>query len=135
VRAIIFSLFMFSCTGSMNEYVDTFWSKDEQVNSCFPLVKEYWAERGETIHFDNSGWEMKVVEDSFCLDPRNACIDYEKKRVEIASWIVDESKRYCDVVAHEAGHGIGYEHEEEGVMMEALDFFVYPFIMPPVLSQ
>jgi hypothetical protein len=127
VRAIILSLFLFSCTG---DYVDTFWSKHEQVNSCFPSVKEYWESQGETIYFDDSGMEIRVKEETFCKDDdATACFDSNFQAIEIESWIFEYSDRYCDVVAHEIGHVIGYRDGDEGIMSGHFKFGDPPIIM------
>lgn len=128
MRAIICCLFLFACTG---DYIDTFWSKDEQVNSCLPSVKYYWGLRGETVYLDDSGMEIRVVDKSFCANPENACIDKEIYRVEIPLWMMEESERYCDVIAHEIGHGLGYQHSD-GIMESTFPFHEEPIIKPPV---
>jgi hypothetical protein len=124
VRAIICCLFLFACTG---DYIDTFWSKDEQVNSCLPAVKYYWGTRGETVYLDESGMEIVVVEKSICKG--NACIRKALDRIEVESWIFEESDRYCDVIAHEIGHGLGYQHSG-GLMGETFPLDESPIILP-----
>ena len=116
---------MFSCTG---DYIDTFWSKDEQVNSCLPSVKYYWGMRGETVYLHESGMEIRVVADSMCKG--NACIRKELDSIEIESWIMKESDRYCDVIAHEIGHGLGYQHQSTGLMRPSFPLGEEPLILP-----
>lgn len=124
MRAILISLFMFSCTG---DYIDTFWSKDEQVNSCLPSVKYYWGLRGETVYLDDSGAEIVVVE---VHDVADACIIKDSNTIEIESWILEESDRYCDVIAHEIGHGLGYQHQSTGLMRPSFPLGEEPLILP-----
>jgi hypothetical protein len=124
VRAIILSLFLFACTG---DYIDTFWSKDEQVNSCLPSVKYYWGLRGETVYLDDSGAEIIVVEEHA---KASACIIKDANTIEIESWILAESDRFCDVIAHEVGHGLGYQHSSSGLMAEYFPLDSSPIILP-----
>lgn len=127
MRAIFLSLFLFAC----NDYVDTFWSKDEQVNMCLPLVKYYWGTRGETIYLNESGAEILVVEDADCVSATSsACINDERVDIQIDSWIFDESERYCDVIAHEIGHFIGYQHKSHGLMSRNFPLGEKPIILP-----
>jgi hypothetical protein len=126
VRAIICCLFLFACAG---DYIDTFWSKDEQVNSCLPSVKYYWGLRGETIYLDESGAEIIVVEDSDCeTEIASACINKKQNNIQIDSWL-KETNRLCDVVAHEIGHGLDYQHGS-GVMSPSYFPDEEPFILP-----
>jgi hypothetical protein len=126
VRAIWF-IFLFACTG---DYIDTFWSASEQVNSCLPSVKYYWGLRGETIYLDNSGAEISIVEDSDCeTDTADACINKELRYIHIDSWIKDYN-RLCDVIAHEIGHGLDYQHSKKGIMAKEYPLDEEPIILP-----
>jgi hypothetical protein len=132
VRAIIFSLFLFACTG---DYIDTFWSKDEQVNSCLPSVKYYWGLRGESVYLDDSGAEIIVTENAKCISGHaTACINKERNDIQIDAWVMD-TKRFCDVVGHEIGHGLGYQHSSTGLMSEYFPLDEEPFILPVYLDR
>jgi hypothetical protein len=132
VRAIFLCLFLFACAG---DYIDTFWSKDEQVNSCLPSVKYYWGLRGESVYLDDSGAEIIVVEDASCnTEIASACINKKRKTIQIDEWL-KETNRLCDVVAHEIGHGLDYQHSESGLM--APNYFPdeEPFIFPAISQE
>lgn len=129
MRAILVCIFLFACTG---DYIDTFWSNDEQVNSCLPSVKYYWGLRGETIYLDDSGAEILVVENAKCKSGHaTACINKKRNDIQIDSWVMDTG-RFCDVVAHEVGHGLGYQHKCPGLMCDYFPWDEAPFISPMI---
>jgi hypothetical protein len=127
VRAIIICLFLFSCT---NDYVNTFWSKNEQVNRCFPLVKEYWESRNHTVHIDESGMEIVIVEVSDC-QKGEACLKWDEGYIEMERWLT-EYDNFCDSVAHEVGHGLGFDHEKQGIMRASINYTEPPELSIPV---
>jgi hypothetical protein len=126
---IVLALAM-SLVGCTGDYIDTFWSQDERVNACLPAIKAYWADRGETVYLDESGAEISIVEDSDCeTDTADACINKELRYIHIDAWIGDYN-RLCDVVAHEIGHGLDYQHSKSGIMAAEYPLDEEPVIVP-----